>query len=258
MFLLDRDISMNLLSVLDLSWDHVHGKVNNRPFAALCIREIGGATFLREGEEPIVVEEGEITYTPPGRDYEKHAGAGRIWVVHFETDAPLPSTVRHFMPRDRAGMLADFQRLYRVWTRKQFGYELEAKMLFYKILLAIEREFAADAVADNRLSAAHRYIHEHFADRDLSVEKLAQLSSMSDTYFRRLFVKEYGATPLRYIHRLRLTLALELLRSNYYGIDEVAERCGFNNIHYFSYFIKKETGLSPKECRKRLLEGKSI
>lgn len=258
MFLLDRDIPIKLLSVLELSWDHVHGRVNNRPFAALCIREVGAATFLREGEEPICVEEGEITYAPAGRDFEKHAGVGRILVVHFTAQEPLPDRILHFKPRNSAAFVAEFRRLYQVWSRKQFGFELEAKMLFYKILLAIEREWEAGTPGDSRLARAHQYIHEHFADRDLSVEALARLSSMSDTYFRRLFVREYGATPLVYINRLRLTLAMELLRSNYYAIDEVAERCGFNNIHYFSYFIKKETGHSPRDCRRLLLAGEDI
>ena len=258
MFLCDGDVSVKILSVLELSWDGVHGSIGKRPYAALCIREVGGASFFRDGEAPIVVEEGEITYTPAGQDYEKRAGVGRILVVHFCSDVPLPEKILHFMPRNRAEFSADFQRLYRVWSRKQFGYELEARMLFYKILLAAERECAAESLADGRLAAAHRYIHEHFADRNLSVEELARLCSMSDTYFRRLFLREYGTTPLNYIHRLRLTLALELLRTSYYSVDEVAERCGFTNIHYFSYFIKKETGHSPRDCRKVLMTGGEI
>lgn len=160
------------------------------------------------------------------------------------------------MPPDRESLQSRFERLYRVWTRKEMGYTLEAKMLLYDILLRIERAY--DRPRDSKLFSACQYIHEHFTDRDISVEKLAQLSSMSDTYFRRLFAQEQGVTPLQYINRLRLTRAMELLRTDYYSVDQIAEMCGFNNIHYFSYFIKKQTGYSPLACRKRLLEGKNF
>ena len=65
-------------------------------------------------------------------------------------------------------------------------------------------------------------------------------------------------TPQKYINQLRLTAATELLQSGYYSISEVASHCGFNNINYFSAFIKKETGLSPVSYRKVLLGKLSV
>ncbi len=256
MFLFSQDVPIRLLAVLELSWDQVDGMVSNRPFHALSIRVEGGAEFFQEGFPPTRAEEGEITFAPGGVEFEKRAPRGKILVIHFETPAQLPKQVLHFMPPDRESLLSRFNRLYRVWTRKEAGYALEAKMLFYDILLRIEQAY--DRPRDSKLFNACQYIHEHFTDRDISVEKLAQLSSMSDTYFRRLFAREQGVTPLQYINRLRLTRALELLRTDYYSVDQIAEMCGFNNIHYFSYFIKKQTGYSPLACRKRLLEGKNI
>ena len=79
---------------------------------------------------------------------------------------------------------------------------------------------------------------------------------MSDTYFRRLFVTRFGQTPLRYINAMRFERARELLCSEYYTVEEIAELCGFNNVNYFSLFIKKETGLPPTTYRKMLLESR--
>ena len=123
----------------------------------------------------------------------------------------------------------------------------------YKIMLEMERQWAAQGPNDQRLNAALTHIHDHISDTALSVESLSQLCNMSDTYFRRLFVQAIGITPQRYISNLRLEMATELLRSGYYSVSEIAERCGFNNPNYFSLFIKKETGLSPLQYRKHLL-----
>ena len=94
---------------------------------------------------------------------------------------------------------------------------------------------------------AVEYIHEHFCDRDLTVELLAKMCSMSDTYFRKLFKQRFKVTPLKYINDLKVKYATELLRSGYYTVTEAAEKCGFDNVYYFSLFIKKETGLSPSQ-----------
>ena len=99
------------------------------------------------------------------------------------------------------------------------------------------------------------HINEHFAEGAVSVDELARMCGMSDTYFRKLFVSEFGVTPQQYISRLRLGAATELLQSGYYTVSEIASRCGFNNINYFSTFIKKETGLSPLHYRNQLLYG---
>jgi hypothetical protein len=48
---------------------------------------------------------------------------------------------------------------------------------------------------------------------------LAMLSGMSDTYFRRLFVQEFGVTPQQYISRLRFTLGTEFKINNYHRLD---------------------------------------
>ena len=68
------------------------------------------------------------------------------------------------------------------------------------------------------------------------------MCNMSDTYFRRLFVAEFGTTPLKYINNLRMTQISELLQANYSSIEDISEQCGFNNVNYFSLFVKKETG----------------
>ncbi len=150
---------------------------------------------------------------------------------------------------------SEFQKLHDIWTRRNPGYEYEAKILFYRILLRMEQEWArgSHSATGERLAAALEHIHSHFSEGNVSVEALAALCGMSDTYFRRLFVAEFGTTPQQYINRLRLTTATELLQSGYYTVGEIADRCGFNNINYFSAFIKKETGLPPLRDRDLLL-----
>lgn len=73
---------------------------------------------------------------------------------------------------------------------------------------------------------------------------------MCGTYFRSLFVSSYSQTPLKYINSLRIARAVKLLRSGYYSVTEVAEKCGLDNQKYLSKVIKKNTGHTPSEFKK--------
>jgi len=258
MFFQTPNMDAKILSVIQMGWQRVNARAGYRPFHTLSYRLVGDARFFSEEKELMQVREGEIVFIPAGFDFAKQAGEGRIVAVHFVSDSPLPAEMLRFSPENPSHFRAEFQKLHDIWTRRNPGYEYEAKILFYRIVLRMEQEWAkvSHAATAERLSAAMEQIHSHFSEGNVSVEALAAQCGMSDTYFRRLFVAEFGITPQQYISRLRLTTATELLQSGYYTVGEIAQRCGFHNINYFSAFIKKETGLSPLRYRDRLLKQK--
>ncbi len=51
------------------------------------------------------------------------------------------------------------------------------------------------------------------------------------------------------IRRERVRRACELLRATHLGMAEIADRCGFHDVFYFSAAFKKATGKSPKAYR---------
>lgn len=258
MFLQTHDISAKILTVLELQWDSVDAHAGYRPFHCIALHLMGDVTIYSDGKPPIDEVEGEIVYAPAEYMFSKRAGPGHIIAVHFTCEEPLPFEILHFLPRNQEFFRQAFIQLHEIWSKKQFGYEYESKMLFYRILFEMEREYSRQqpSLANQKLAPALKAIHEGFFDGALRVENLAKICGMSDTYFRRLFVQEFGLTPVKYINRLRLERIAELLRSNYYTVEEVSEACGFNNVNYFSLFVKKETGLPPKAYRAKLLNEK--
>ena len=255
-FLSNDTISVKILSVFDLEWESQNLNSGKRPYHAISFRCVGNSSFIMENGT-LDVRRGDIAIVPANLVYTHKSGREKLFVVHFTADQPLPSEILRFKPSNPEYYEKKFRDLYLSWNRKQVGYEYECKVLLYKIFLEIEREWARknSGGEDDKLYTAVEYIHEHFTDRGITVENLARLCGMSDTYFRRLFVARFGVTPLKYINDMRLSRAKELLQSDYYTIEEIAEECGFNNINYFSLFIKKETGLPPSSYRKVLLEG---
>lgn len=101
---------------------------------------------------------------------------------------------------------------------------------------------------DKRIVQALEMIRSRF-DQELAVTEVAKAVHLSYPHFNRLFVKQLGITPIRYIHQLRLDKAKELLYTTDLPIKAVAAECGFRDIYYFSNFFKSTTGLSPKQYR---------
>lgn len=96
---------------------------------------------------------------------------------------------------------------------------------------------------------ASDYILTNYSNHELSVQKLADYLYISPSYLNLLFKKESGTTFLKYLINIRLTKAKDLLKSSPLSISAVAEKVGYPDVSYFSYFFKKNIGKSPREFK---------
>ena len=104
-------------------------------------------------------------------------------------------------------------------------------------------------VRDARILAAVARIEREFAS-PLTVEALADASRMSRFHFSRLFLKEVGASPYRYLLRTRLSRAAELLRTGR-CVTDAALSVGIHDLGRFAQMMRRELGVSPQELRGR-------
>lgn len=98
------------------------------------------------------------------------------------------------------------------------------------------------------IAKAVPYIENHF-DKSISVAELARLSHYSERHFTRVFKKTYSCSPTEYIINLRINRACVLLKGSDLTISETAEKCGFDDVNYFSRLFKKRIGIPPLKYR---------
>jgi len=101
----------------------------------------------------------------------------------------------------------------------------------------------------------------NFSDPDFDINEALDKTHLNKDYFRRLFVKHTGKTPLQFLTSKRITFAKQLLstqKQTDMQICEIAWRCGFSNCYYFSRVFKKETGMSPKAWADSYANEKNI
>ena len=140
-----------------------------------------------------------------------------------------------------------FSSLYEIWQAKLPGYYLSALSIFYRILFELEHKKNNEDYL--KIKPAADYLHKNYTDPALTVSDLSAKCYMSDTYFRRLFQKVYGRTPLSYLIYLRVEHAKALLSELGSSVSEVASASGFTDVKYFSTVFKKTTGTSPSKYR---------
>ena len=103
---------------------------------------------------------------------------------------------------------------------------------------------APDAVTfRNAISYLNCNLH-----RQPSVAEIARFSAVSEASLKRIFDKYTGISVHKYLLRLKMKAATELLKDGE-SVYNVAERLGFNSQSYFSKAFKRETGVSPSEIK---------
>lgn len=99
------------------------------------------------------------------------------------------------------------------------------------------------------LDNAVRYIEMNYTDNGLSLEGVCEKLGISVSYLSLLFKRHKETSFVKYLTRVRMEKAKELLKLTEYRIIEIAELCGFNDVYYFSHSFKRYTGVSPKKYR---------
>ena len=97
---------------------------------------------------------------------------------------------------------------------------------------------------DDAIKEAQRFI-EGNVSKKISVEKLAEMYSISRRNFVRRFKKATQNTPLEYIQRVKVEAAKKRLESTQNNIAEVMFGVGYSDQKAFRTVFKKYVGLSP-------------
>jgi AraC-like DNA-binding protein len=98
------------------------------------------------------------------------------------------------------------------------------------------------------VECARQYLAEHL-DRAHTTASLAREVGLSERHLHRQFVEAYGMTPRRYLIRLRLERAAELLRTTPLGVEKIARRVGCLSLVTFVRQFRRAFGHTPTEWR---------
>ena len=111
-------------------------------------------------------------------------------------------------------------------------------------------QLRAQMVDGGQLAPLLAWLQENL-HRQLSMETMAGQAAMSPRNFARVFLRETGMTPAKYLDQLRLEKAVGLLEDSSVPIGTVAARSGFSCAEQMRRTFIRLMGITPIAYRKR-------
>lgn len=93
-------------------------------------------------------------------------------------------------------------------------------------------------------------IHAQMDKEDIDIEHIAAALSLSRHQLRNRLASITGLTPVAFVLQVRLNYAKHIISSDNSSLTSIANRCGFQNLSYFSKAFKRQFGVSPQQYRK--------
>ena len=100
------------------------------------------------------------------------------------------------------------------------------------------------------LRKAESFIMENFT-RKISLKEISKVAGLSPPYFSTIFKEEMGENLSKYLNRLRVEKASNLLLETDMPLAEIASCCCFEDQSWFSKIFKAYTGISPGKYRNK-------
>ncbi|MBQ3023622.1 MAG: helix-turn-helix transcriptional regulator [Clostridia bacterium] len=78
------------------------------------------------------------------------------------------------------------------------------------------------------------------------MDDIANAAGFSKFYFSKLFKEHTKITVFDYLRNVRCEEARRLIETTKLSITEISEKCGFEDIAYFTKVFKKKPGFSHR------------
>ncbi len=105
-----------------------------------------------------------------------------------------------------------------------------------------------EPAVDGRIAAGMAWALEHL-DRAITLDELAERSSLSRRSYLRQFARATGTTPIKWLIEQRIQASLALLESSDLGVEQIAARVGFESPVTFRHHFVRQMRTTPREYR---------
>ncbi|SLN70661.1 HTH-type transcriptional activator RhaS [Roseovarius albus] len=231
-----------------------------RPYLSL-LEVSKGACTLKTPEASITVTAGHIGIAATASrfefDYQKDCSTTARWCEGFLpvfSEEEFSTLNRTYTPIPTSDVL---KKLFEVGIELGHGSSPSLNAMRNSLGLAVVRGFLHSSQNNQRsrqlpevIVRARRILEENISDDRLDMKTVAEHARVTPQYLITLFKKNVGTTPARYLWKIRLRRARELLVHTNMSQADIAFECGFKSLPHFSRSVKKQFGMTPAQLRK--------
>lgn len=212
-------------------------------------------------EDNVLLEPGDAIVIPPGTPWKFQCTGEPIYFycVHF-TGSEVKDILNEYgielFPKKNKTSVDNeipkrFHRLFDGFSKKDRLKNRDLSAFLDGILIEVSRAIEREKLDNTVLSKSVRYINE-FYTTSISIPYLAKMENMCISLYNATFKKMLGIPPTKYIIKLRMQYAIELLENSDLSINEIALMCGYKDTNFFIRTFKEIFNVSPLVYRKSL------
>lgn len=223
--------------------------MNDRPWHGLAFSLCGELIYYNQTDK-IRLNETNIVFLPKNVTYKiKCIREGKFAFVNFKAVSEIRQTGIISVKENTELFKKEFGMLRNAFN----GNSSDKNYISFSHLYAMLSMLLSGSIKSSMpavLNDALHYIDENIASLQLCNSNVASAEGISEVYLRKMFVKYLSVSTGAYIQNRRIDLAKSFLNSTTMAVSEIAEKCGYSNVYYFSKLFKSKCGCSPTQYRK--------
>ncbi len=238
---------------------------------------LGGEHDVKLGADHLQLKPNDLVIVPENTLYASdHIKNCKGYCIHFKPEFLKPQLSKplneefpyfhfdaHHIINLNRNQSKEVQQAFKDIISEYNKSSLEKNSLlcnFIMILLLRVREIYRDRVKginkrvsrQEQLAINFKLLVEKNFIENRTVNDYADLLHISPKHLSEVVSVTFGRSPLKIIHDILLLEAKVQLKATDKSISEIAYSLKFDDQPHFTNFVKKRTGLSPQELRKKL------
>jgi len=113
-------------------------------------------------------------------------------------------------------------------------------------------------IDESLISKINEHVDQNSSNSNTNVSAIADYFGLKVSYLSVLYSKNTGIGLHKYLSKVRIDEAINLMTKYDYNIETLAEMTGFTNVRTFSRTFSAETGMTPGKYRKAIIEKEVI
>ena len=136
-----------------------------------------------------------------------------------------------------------------------------AQLVIQSLADALYQLMVSWSLTSNRNLAVERFqkiILDNLSNYEFDISEGMKMSGYCSSYFRKLFKRSTGLSPLGYLNHMRIEYAKHQIQQ-YYGVrsmKEIGLHSGFEDPYYFSRVFRQYTGMNPRRYAEETIRKK--
>ena len=209
----------------------------------------GGCGTFQTGDESLAYREGEAVIVPAGLPHRNDSSEGfsNIYATVFDIAVPLNGRMMLIRDSENRDLMLTLNQLHHYFSQNNgaFGAIVASLTRLAEAYLSL---FAGMSRYSPSVERIMEIIISRFGDSGFSAADALREIPLCPAYARKLFKKEKGVSPCRFLLDMRLDHARHMLAARrQYGlsVSQIAGACGFSDPLYFSRVFHKHAGSTP-------------